>query len=312
MPKKKCQLPAKVKNILFITLSNIGDVILSTPTLEALHLRYPHAVIDIVGDDRSKIIFKHCSYVGKFYEKDKKLGWYGVFLLLRKLRITHYDIAVDLRTDGLLFFIRSKCKIFKLPNNFSLSIHSAKKHFYSIRAISDKNMPHPKIWLSEKEQSVANMVLSRTKGKKILAIGLGANFNGKIWPTNSFVNLANKLNDYFDFVLLLGNKEDARKSPAFIEHYSKSVIDCAGHFTLLETAALLKKSDFFIGNDSGLGHMASALGIPSFTIFGVGNPSKYRPWGVNALWHQDPNQDITAITASLVSKKIIKRLKMIS
>ena len=55
----------KVKKILFITLSNIGDVILTTPTLEALHFKYPNAIFDIVGDKRSRILFKYCPYINK-------------------------------------------------------------------------------------------------------------------------------------------------------------------------------------------------------------------------------------------------------
>jgi len=52
----------KVKKILFITLSNIGDAILTTPVLEYLHQKYPKAKIDIVGDFRSKEIFNNCNY----------------------------------------------------------------------------------------------------------------------------------------------------------------------------------------------------------------------------------------------------------
>ena len=75
---KKTPKDKNVKKILFITLSNIGDVILTTPTLEALHFKFPNATFDIVGDKRSKILFKYCPYVSNFYEKDKDSGWCGL------------------------------------------------------------------------------------------------------------------------------------------------------------------------------------------------------------------------------------------
>ena len=52
-----------IEKILFITLSNIGDVILTIPTLLRLSKKYKNAKFDIVGDERSKILFKHLSLI---------------------------------------------------------------------------------------------------------------------------------------------------------------------------------------------------------------------------------------------------------
>jgi len=297
------------RKILFITLSNIGDAILTTPSLEALHKQFPDALIDIVGDARSKIIFQHCPYLGAFYLKDKNLGWVGIFSLLRKIRRTNYDLAIDLRSDGLLYFIKARKKLYKYPNQLTLGIHSAEKHFLAIKKIITKGIiPATKVWLSDKERLFARKALG--KKQNILALGLGANFDGKIWPIFRFVELANSLSKYFDVVLLLGNQQDAKKSSIFIELYRGNVIDYAGKTNLLETAALLKNSKLFVGNDSGLGHLASAVGISSFTVFGVGEPNRYRPWGNNSFWYQNSNYDITAIKGSYIATKVIQQLKL--
>ena len=73
------------KRILFITLSNIGDVILTIPTLLKLSKRYKNATFDIVGDDRSKILFKYCPFINKFFTKDKSQGFRGTLSLLRDI-----------------------------------------------------------------------------------------------------------------------------------------------------------------------------------------------------------------------------------
>ena len=62
----------KVNKILFISLSNIGDAIMTIPVLMALHEHYPEAVVDIVGDQRSSEIFKHCPFRGEIFNKQKK------------------------------------------------------------------------------------------------------------------------------------------------------------------------------------------------------------------------------------------------
>ncbi len=92
-----------VKKILFISLSNIGDAVMTTPVLQALHELYPEAVIDIVGDQRSSEIFKHCPFRGEIFHKQKKSFLRGVPALLMTLWSQYYDLVVDIRTDGLSY-----------------------------------------------------------------------------------------------------------------------------------------------------------------------------------------------------------------
>ena len=305
---KKFAKDKDVKKILFITLSNIGDVILTTPTLEALHSKFPNAVFDIVGDKRSKILFKYCSYMNIFYEKEKDSGWFGLLLLINKIRQENYDFAIDLRSDVLLYLIKSKNKFFKVSNKSSMNFHSAEKHFLSIKKIIQDRPPKPNIWLSEYEIELSRQIFSKYSNKRFLALGLGANFDGKIWDVSYFVELAKLLNGLFEVVILVGDQKDSTLSKKFILDYSGSVIDCCGHYNLLETAAIIKKSHYFVGNDSGLGHIASAVETNSFTIFGVGQPHRYRPWSRNSLWIQDDKYKINNIKPNDVAKKIIFQL----
>ncbi|HYN54722.1 MAG TPA: glycosyltransferase family 9 protein [Methylotenera sp.] len=297
-----------VKKILFVTLSNIGDVVLTTPTLEALHQQYPEALIDIVGDSRSEILFKHCPYLGTFYRKEKRKGWRGILQLLSELRKNNYDLAVDLRSDGLLFLIKARIKFHKLSNQSSLHLHSVEKHYAALRNKTSQAIPDPKIWLSSDERQTADILLSKYRTKHILALGLGANFKGKIWPTHTFVSLARSLATHFDVVLLLGNQQDSEIAEKFMMEYPFPVINGCGRFNLLETTALLEQANYFVGNDSGLGHLASAIGTPTFTIFGVGQPCRYRPWGSNASWIQEPKNDINLIDSETVSLIIKQKI----
>jgi len=67
-----------INKILFISLSNIGDAVMTTPVLQALHELYPEAVIDIVGDQRSSEIFKYCPFLGEIFHKHKSSFLRGV------------------------------------------------------------------------------------------------------------------------------------------------------------------------------------------------------------------------------------------
>jgi heptosyltransferase-3 len=292
-----------IKNILFITLSNIGDVILTTPTLESLHRQYPTAVIDIVCDKRSAILFRYCPYVDRQILKEKRSGWLGLFRLVSQLRKKKYDLAVDLRTDGLLVLIQSKIKIFKLSNHATIHLHSAEKHYASLGNDVHVAMPNTCIWLSKKERDFADAVFKDKS--RVLTIGLGANTSEKIWPTQHYALLANALAHFFDEVLLVGDQHDAKLATIFKATCTLPVVDFCGKLDLLETTALMKKTLFFIGNDSGLGHLASAIGLKSFTIFGTGQPKRYAPWNKNAIWYQDPAHAIKNIQPQIISEKIV-------
>ena len=306
---KKISKNKIIKKILFITLSNIGDAILTTPTLEALHCKYPNAVFDIIGDQRSRILFKYCPYVNNFFEKDKDLGWWGVLLLIKKLRKKKYDLAVDLRSDGILYFVKAKKKLFKTSNKSSLKIHSAEKHFLSLKNIIEDTLPLTTIWLSDFETELTRRIFRKYKNNRSLTIGIGANFEGKIWDISNYIELASTLNEFFDVIILVGDKNDAILSKEFTLGYKGKIIDCCGNYNLLETAAIIKRSDFFVGNDSGLGHIASAVKTKSFTIFGVGEPHRYSPWGTDVLWIQDRNYEINNINPKTIANKIVMQLK---
>jgi heptosyltransferase III len=305
---KRAAVPSDVRSILFVTLSNIGDVILTTPTLEALHHQFPNAKVDIVCDMRSAIVFQYCPYLGRLIFKDKQAGWSGLIKLVKHLRQKKYDIAVDLRTDGLLYLLKANVKVFKLSNTESLRMHSAAKHYAALKNIVTLPIPPSKIWLSQKEIDSANQALVSYARQRILAIGVGANFAGKIWPASSFAVLANMLTSFFDVVFVFGDKNDARLVSSFASKCKLPVVDYCGKLNLLETAAYIKKAEYFIGNDSGLGHIASALSVPTFTVFGVGQPERYLPWGKYAKWYQDPQFEIKNVDAALIAEIIIPTL----
>lgn len=309
IPTQHFANPFQVTQILFVTLSNIGDAVLTTPSLEALHLQFPNAVIDIVCDKRSAIIFKNCPYLGKLIYKEKQGSWQTKFKLLKALRKKKYDIAVDLRTDCLLYFVKAKSKSFKVSNVKTNNMHSVEKHYAAIKGLVTLPIPLSKIWLSDNEIRLADQALLSISHQRVLAIGIGANFAGKIWPVTSFAELVSSLKPFFDVVFIFGDKNDVSLSCAFKSACDLPSIDFCGKLNLLETAAHLKKASFFIGNDSGLGHIASALALPTFTLFGVGQPMRYRPWGNKAIWYQDPHFEIKNIDALLMASLIIPTLQ---
>ena len=292
-----------IKKILFVSLSNIGDAVMTLPTLIYLKKMYPSAKFDLICDARSVEIFQSFPSINKIYIRDKKGGIYYQFRFIRKIRQTNYDLAVDLKTDFLLWFLRANRKIRKVNNK---SLHSVEKHFISICS-NLKKIPDPKIYIPTKLQNNIKKVFPSNKGKTV-ALALGANSNHKVWPTKNYVRLLKLLKIKFANIILIGSKNEMDKAQLFKKLYTKKVYDFCGKLTLLETASVIKKSDFFIGNDSGLGHIASAVNTQSFIIFGDGDPDRYHPWGNKSSWYQNNERDINLITPEKIYKEVINIL----
>lgn len=290
----------KNKKILFISLSNIGDAIMTTPLMEFIHQENQNVLFDIVCDKKSIDVFEHCPYIDKIFLRNKNSGFFGTLELINKLRKTNYFLAVDLRTDFLLFFIKANKKFFKKKNDH---IHSVEKHFASF----NKNfnlIPQTKIWLPPALDKNLHQIIKSQSGK-YLALALGANSKHKIWPTINYLNLCEKLKGIFPFIALVGDKGDLSNANFFEQRSTIKTINFCGKLNLHETASIIKNAKYFLGNDSGLGHIASAVQTPSFTIFGKEDPHRYRPWGNLSKWYKHSSGDITLIDPKKVFQKII-------
>lgn len=288
--------------ILVITLSNIGDAIMTTPVLAALHAQYPDARIDLVCDHRSSDLFAPCPYIGQLFVRDKRSGWRGYLQLIAALRKTRYDIIVDLRTDFLVYLLRARRRFKKHSNASTLHMHSVEKHLLAVRPLVGDCLPDAELWVSAQDAQIVATQFP-LKGRW-LAIGPGANFSGKVWPVARYVAVANALAAHFDGVVLLGGRADQALATQFIAQAELPVYNACGGLTLPQSYALLRQCHMYLGNDSGLGHMAAAAGLTTLTLFGPGSPVRYQPWSPRASVIQDPEQDILGVTVQAVVAKL--------
>ena len=292
---------------LFITLSNIGDALLTTPVLQFLHRYDEHASIDIVSDKRSSMLFLHCPYRGEIYHKHKDRLLRGIPALLFELRRKRYDLIVDLRTDILARLIRAEKRLTKAGKG--RHIHAVENHFSAVSEIAgDEKIPPTTLWLGQADIDYANDICRRLPGKKWLAIGPGANWDKKIWPAEKYAKLVRTLAGEFDALVLLGNEADDAKAQPLARHATLPCVNLCGQTTLLQAAAMMEKMTLFIGNDSGLGHIASAVGTASITLFGPGDPERYHPWGELAGWHAATDRNIESIPVDIITRKVKEHL----
>lgn len=284
---------------------------MTTPVLQALNEKFPSAIIDIVADQRSSEIFLNCPYRGVIFHKEKQSFLRGGPALIRKLRTRKYDLVVDLRTDGLAWLLRADKKLTRWQGK-PYGPHAVEQHMGVIYKLHGNNeIPACCVWTGKPDEEFAREILCKHYGKKLLGLGPGANWPGKIWPYRNYLGLIDRAKDHFDAVILLGNRKDQEISGIIAAQSVLPCVDLSGKTSLLQAAAVLKQMEIFAGNDSGLGHLASGVNTPSITIFGIGQPERYRPWGNKARWLVGEMDNIENITvenvASCVEKYFIEK-----
>lgn len=288
-----------MRRILFVTLSNIGDAVMTTPVLDSLQRMYPQARFDIVADARSAALFEHFPALDEIILKHKNAGWRDRLAFVARLRGKRYDLIVDLRTDGLAWLLRARRRLNKVQR--TPDSHSVEQHFKAIAPlVGQVELPPARLWIPETAHARVGLWLAALPGSRWLALGPGANWEGKIWAAERFVSLVRQCADAFDGVILLGGVADSARVTGMIGGLPLPCLDLTGNTSLLEAAAVLTRARLFVGNDSGLGHLASAVNTPTLTLFGPGEPLRYRPWGDQARWLAAPQQDLAQLPVERV------------
>lgn len=272
-----------IKRILVVTLSNIGDVILTTPVVEALIRQYPAARIDIVAGPNGREIFEKNKKISKIFIYDKRSGLFEKFRLLKKLKHTHYDMAVDLKNTMIPFLIGAAFKSRPLGRKRQ-GMHKKDQHLAVINSMGI-NTRSLKMNIATDADDLKNVeeLLSDVKGDFVVA-SCGAKSHTKRWPAENFAALCDCIRNELAFEIILVGKDegDFPDSDRVVADKVKREMktrprDFLGKTNIRELALLIKKAKALITNDSAPLHIASAVSTPTIAIFGPTDPKKYGP-----------------------------------
>ena len=134
----------------------------------------------------------------------------------------------------------------------------------------------------EEEEIVSKIISNKFK---YFVIFPGGNWTPKIWSVEKYNSLLVKIlskNENIKFILVGSNDEEKIYYNEIIKNIDDKYIVNLFGASLTQTAAYMKKSKLFIGNDSGLSHMASATKLTSLVLFGPTNDKIYGPFQKNS------------------------------
>lgn len=271
--------------ILFITATRIGDAVLSSGLIKFLADQIPNARFTIVSGPLAAPLFAHVPGLDWVIVMEKGKGKGHWFKLWNQVRHRKWGLVVDLRGSGTAYFLRrEKRAVWK--RNTGEPIHKVVEAAKVLKLEGDPPAPH--LYITPDVQSLADQLLAPRPGEPagpILAVGPASNWVGKIWPIERFAQTAQQLLGPGGALaggrlLILGGPGDGRMVEELRMASARGrYVDLTGKVDLLTAYAALKRADLFIGNDSGLMHIAAAAGVPTIGLFGPSDERRYGPWG---------------------------------
>lgn len=265
--------------ILFITSTRVGDAILSTGLLDHLITQHPTAKITVACGGAAASLFEAVPGLDRVIVLDKMI------LSLHWLRLWALCIG---KFWGAVVDLRNSPMYYVLPSLRRWRIGRTQKDVHRVRQLAGifdlaDNPPRPKLWLSANIKKVGEDLIG--EGAPVIAVGPTANWRAKTWRSEYFLELIERLTAENGIipggrVAIFGRDDERPGALSLIEAIPENRrIDLVGHLDLLEAFACLKCCDFYVGNDSGLMHLAAASGIPTLGLFGPSPKEIYAPWG---------------------------------
>ena len=263
--------------ILIICSNLIGDTILSTGVIKHFVDEHKDAKISLVIGPTAAPLFKNYQNIEKviiFKKRKFNFHWIEIFKNVYK---TKWDIVIDFRSSVLSYFLKNNKKyIFKKQKG----LHQIDQLNSSFGFLCSKLF----IPTSLDEENEVNQTLDHTF--KHVVVFPGGNWQPKLWPLenyNSVMKLLLKNNDNIKFILVGSSNEKDKFFENLVTGIDKSfIIDLFG-CNLTLTSAFMKKSDLFIGNDSGLMHLAVSNQLRVIALFGPTDNRVYGPYGDNNI-----------------------------
>ncbi len=305
---------------LLIRNDNIGDLICTTPAIEALRKKFPHAQIDIVVNSYNAFVIKNNPYLNKIYIYTKTKHIKGIFskirVLIEKLKIFYsirkkrYDVCVVFRASyspyAQQFAKISRASLKIGPKNpkgkdifdyhpfFSSEMHEVEYCFECLKPLK-VFYKGEKLYCWVEPEFVEKF--------KNLNINLLFHISARKQENKMSFNKLKKIFTLLDKPIYITCAPEDMKMAEELEKTTKAEFIKTG--SLFELLGVIKNAKLFVTLEGGTLHIGPALGIKTIGIFGSSNVNRWHPWGYKELAIKSPTGKAEDISEEFIVKHIL-------
>lgn len=297
-----------IQKILIREVNWIGDVIFSLPALHALRAAYPKAKIAVLANGKAAGVLRGNPLVDEIYTLGPKTGKLSVKYYLRsilRIRAEKFDLAIILPNSHRAALDVFMCGIprrigfptdsrgWLLTHKITLDEETARAHrvkyFLSIvqEAGAKTDTPQLDLPLPEDALNTAEMFFSEKSLDKlpgVIAIHPGCSKFERSWHAERFSELAEQLTQRLKVgIVLVGSGDEAPMLSDIARKIGDDArVEIFTTFEPLELAAVIARANLYIGNDSGVMHLAEAVHTKLVGIFGPSAPWETGPFATES------------------------------
>ena len=300
----------KTPRILVIRGGAIGDFICTLPAIAALRDHWPEAQLEILGYPHIAALAQGRQYADAIRSIEARamagffipkgildpawMDYFGSFHVVISYLFDPDEIfAVNIRRCGVKQYIPASPKPRALP--------AAAHYCRPLETLAIYvTQPIPRVFPNAADRQAANQFLSQFSSNRIVALHPGSGSAKKNWPVEKFTALARWLVDELDrqLVVVRGEADESVVAQLVAALPPRSVTLAAG-LKLGELAAVLERCTAFVGNDSGITHLAAAVGTPTVALFGPASVPIWEPRGDRVRVVQFGASDIGGVRQAL-------------
>jgi lipopolysaccharide heptosyltransferase II len=272
-------------NILLVRFSAIGDILLMTPLLRALRQRHPDARISVVTKLAFAPLLEHNPRITEVIGWKEPESLTALGRELKRRGFSHrLDLHQSLRSRGLRLVVGGKWTTHPKYRAARLVLIHAKRDLYrDRRPMAERYFDAARELDVTPDSGSLEMFLSRptlaraeefltARGigvtRQLIALAPGAAHFTKRWPEHHWTALARRLVEHGNDVVVLGGPDDSELGARVAAAGGQGALNAAGAFDLPGSAALLKRARALVSGDTGVMHMATAVGTPVVALFG--------------------------------------------
>ncbi len=290
--------PQGVKKILYITMSNLGDVLMALPAFDLLRRTFRDARITVVAGPRTKVLFETHADVDRLIVYDKQAPAAAKRELFRELQAEGFDVVIDLKNSFFRWGLRARAKNPAWVRMPSWIEHSRHEHLYkTVVAIGGRGVSkeeffaldarrNPSFIRPEDHGYVGDLLARRgiAKGQAFALVAPGARSDLKKWHISGYAQVIRELPaETGGPVVVIGDRGDRTVIEEVVREAGDRIVALIDQTDFSQLAALVLRARFVICNDSGVLHLASYLGVPVIGIYGPSNERRYGPWSAQSL-----------------------------
>ncbi|HUI07548.1 MAG TPA: glycosyltransferase family 9 protein [Verrucomicrobiae bacterium] len=274
--------------ILVVRGGAIGDFIMTLPAIGALRERWPEAHIEILG-------YPHIIELaqGRYYadatrsiEAKPMAGFFVPNGILEPTLMDYFgsfNLVISYLFDPDSIFANNirRCGVKQLIEGSPRprELHAAEHYCKPLESLAIYvDAPRPRLYVGESDRAAAAGFLKMAGREPIVAVHPGSGSEKKNWPIEKFAAVARWVMDELAAQLIVvAGEADERAVEKFAGLLESRKFRLARGLKLVELAAVLERCALFLGNDSGITHLAAAVGTPTVALFGAASPSIWEP-----------------------------------